>query len=108
MIKINIDEISKEEIEKKLWEDANSNNTGLIRVLNTTDAKNILMNNHKKIYDVLYDTSTGDLNTAEVKKLLLADQKTLKEYIRIFGPPRCFPPWILSTVSNDCIIVFEK
>lgn len=86
MIKINIDEISKEEIEKKLWEDANSNNTGLIRVLNTTDAKNILMNNHKKIYDVLYDTSTGDLNTAEVKKLLLADQKTLKEYIRIFGP----------------------
>lgn len=61
MIKINIDEMSKEEIEKKLWEDANSNTTGLIQVLNTTKAKYILMNNHKMIYDVLYDTLTGDL-----------------------------------------------
>lgn len=85
MIKINIDEISKEEIEKKLWEDANSNTTGLIQVLNTTKAKSILMNNHKMIYDVLYDTLTGDLNVAEVKKLLLADRQALKEYIGIFG-----------------------
>lgn len=85
MIKINIDEMSKEEIEKKLWEDANSNTTGLIQVLNTTKAKYILMNNHKMIYDVLYDTLTGDLNVAEVKKLLLADRQALKEYIGIFG-----------------------
>ena len=85
MIKINIDEISKEEIEKKLWEDANSNTTGLIQVLNTTKAKRILMNNHKRIYDVLYDTLTGDLNVTEVKKLLLADRKALKEYIGVFG-----------------------
>lgn len=85
MIKINIDEISKEEIEKKLWEDANSNTTGLIQVLNTTKAKRILMNNHKRMYDVLYDTLTGDLNVTEVKKLLLADRKALKEYIGVFG-----------------------
>ena len=38
MIKISIDEISKKEIEKNFWEDANSNTTGLIQVLNTTNA----------------------------------------------------------------------
>ena len=85
MIKINIDEITKKEIEKKLWKDANSNTTGLIKVLNTTKAKNILKKNHKEIYNVLYEKSTGNLNLAEVKKLLLADRQELKEYIRIFG-----------------------
>lgn len=85
MIKINIDAISKEKIEKLLWEDANSNTTGLIQILNTSNAKNILMNNHKKIYDKLYDTATGNINIGEVKKLLLADRQALKEYIGIFG-----------------------
>ena len=85
MIKINIDEISKKEIEKTLWEDAASSATGLIKVLNTSEAKCILKNNYKKIYDELYDPSTGDLNVAEVKKLLLADRQELKEYIRRFG-----------------------
>lgn len=85
MIKISIDEISKEEIEKKLWEDANSNTTGLVQVLNTANAKNILMNNHKKIYGMLYDTATGDINVAEVKKILLADRQSLKKYIGILG-----------------------
>lgn len=85
MIKISIDEISKEEIEKKLWEDANSNTTGLIQVLNTANAKNILMSNHKKIYRMLYDVATGNVNVAEVKKLLLADRQSLKKYIGILG-----------------------
>lgn len=85
MIKISIDEISKDEIEKKLWEDANSNATGLIQILKTASAKNILMNNHKKIYGMLYDTATGDINVTEVKKLLLADRQALKKYIGIFG-----------------------
>ncbi|RGJ64380.1 hypothetical protein [Dorea formicigenerans] len=85
MIKISIDEISKKEIEKNFWEDANSNTTGLIQVLNTTNAKNILMNKHRKIYDVLYDAATGDINVAEVKELLLADRQSLKKYIGLFG-----------------------
>lgn len=85
MIKISIDEISKEEIEKKLWEDANSNTTGLIQVLNTANAKNILLNNHKKIYGMLYDAATGNVNVTEVKKLLLADRQSLKKYIGILG-----------------------
>ena len=85
MIKISIDEISKEEIEKKLWEDANSNTKGLIKVLNTANAKNILMNNHKKLYRMLYNATTGDINVVEVKKLLLADRQSLKKYIGILG-----------------------
>ena len=86
MIKINIDEISKEEIEKMLWEDVNSNPTGLIKVLNSTKAKRILMNKHKRIYAELYDdTLNGNLNVAEVKKLLLADRQELKGYIKKFG-----------------------
>ena len=86
MIKINIDEVSKEEIEKMLWEDVNSNPTGLIKVLNSTKAKRILMNKHERIYAVLYDDKlNGNLNIAEVKKLLLADRQELKGYIEKFG-----------------------
>lgn len=85
MIKINIDEISKSKIEEKIWEDANFNDTGLVQVLKTVKVKSILINRHKKIYDILYDPATGDINIVEVKKLLLADRETLKRYIDILG-----------------------
>lgn len=85
MIKISIDEVIKKEIEKKILKDANSNRTGLFQILKTASAKNLLENNHKKIYEILYDTKSGDLNDIEVKRLLLADRKTLKEYIGILG-----------------------
>lgn len=85
MIKISIDEISKKEIEKEFLNDAMVNSTGLFQVLNTVDAKNILNNNHKKLYRMLYDTATGSLNIAEVKRLLLADRQTMKKYISRLG-----------------------
>jgi hypothetical protein len=84
MIKINIDARTKAEIEKKFWEDANSSPTGLVNVLNTKDAKDILEKTcYKKIHDKLYNKNGIDL--VEVKKLLLADRRELQEYICNFG-----------------------
>lgn len=85
MIKISIDKISKNEIEQIFLEDADRNTTGLFQVLNTVNAKDILKNNHKKIYGLLYDVATGELNNTEVRKLLLADRQSMKKYIDICG-----------------------
>ena len=85
MIKISIDEISKREIEKTFLDDAKRSSTGIFQVLSTTNIKNILKSNHTQIYNKLYNVATGDLKDEEVEKLLLADRRTLKKYISIFG-----------------------
>lgn len=85
MIKINLDQITKDEIEDMYMKDAQKVATGIFKVLNTSNAKSILKNNHSKIYEVLYDQITGDLINENVKRLLLADRKELETYTYEFG-----------------------
>lgn len=85
MIKINIDEISRREMEQCFWDDANSRSTGVVTILKTETAKKILKNNHIKIYETLYDVSSGELNIAETKRLLLASRQTMEKYIEKWG-----------------------
>lgn len=85
MIKINLDQITKDEIEDMYMKDAEKAATGIFEVLITSNAKSILRNNHRKIYEELYDQITGDLINENVKKLLLADRKELETYTNKFG-----------------------
>jgi len=85
MIRITIDRLKRNEIEKTYYKDAGGYDTSILKLLQTSEAKDILKDNHKKIYHKLYDGSTGDLLEAEVKKILLANRKELKQYIDMFG-----------------------
>jgi hypothetical protein len=83
MIKLHIDKIRRNEIEKLFLEDAKQSKTGLFQVLNDANVKNILKSRYKKIYKKLY--TKGNVKYDEVEKLLLADKTTLEGYIEEFG-----------------------
>ena len=85
MIKIDIDAKTKKDIEGTYLEDAHSARTGLFQMLSRPDVKTKLQKEHTAIYKILYHSMTGNLEEKEVEKLLLADQKELKNYISKFG-----------------------
>ena len=85
MIKIDIDAKTKKDIEGTYLEDAHSARTGLFQMLSRPDVKTKLQKEHTAIYNILYHSMTGNLEEKEVEKLLLADQKELKNYISKFG-----------------------
>ena len=85
MIKIDIDAKTKKDIEEMYLRDARSAGTGLFKILSRPDVKAELQKEHTAIYNTLYHSSTGDLKEKEVEKLLLADQKELRNYISMFG-----------------------
>ena len=85
MIKIDIDDKTKKEIEKMYLKDAHSAKTGIFNVLDSSKVKKKLKIDHAAIYDVLYDKVNEELKEKEVEKLLLANRKELEEYISMFG-----------------------
>lgn len=84
MIKIDIDDKTKKEIEKMYLSDAHSAKTGIFNVLNSSDVKKKLKNDHAAIFNVLYDKANEELKEKEVEKLLLANRKELENYISMF------------------------
>lgn len=85
MIQIAVDKVKRKEMEEKYLEDADGCNASIFKVLRTPTAKDLLESKYKKIYQMFYDKTTGELIEEEVKKLLLADRKGLEKYIDIFG-----------------------
>ena len=86
MIKINLNSDTKKEIEKLYLEDARKMPTGLFRVLGDPNIEAALRQKpYRKLHDALYDPNTGKPRETEVEKLLLADRKTLEDYIDWFG-----------------------
>jgi len=98
MIKIDIDAKTKKDIEKTYLEDAHSARTGLFQMLSRPDVKTKLQKDHTAIYNILYHSMTGNLEEKEVEKLLLADQKELRNYISKFGS------YAGSTIKSDYLL----
>ena len=83
MIRININSITKREIEKIYLNDAYTAKTGIFKILEEGEIKDFLRKKHSKIYAELY-CRNSTLNQENVKRLLLADRTKMKEYITKF------------------------
>lgn len=84
MVKIDINNI-KNNIENKYWNDAQKCKTGILTVLKSQQNQSFLKKGYYNIYKTLYNSSTGELNINEIKKLLLADKNTMELYIKKWG-----------------------
>lgn len=86
MIKIQLPPESMNEIRKMHWQDMRKQETGLIKVLATQEAKDLLINEirYAELYNYFYDV-TENVIVENVKKLLLANKKELEEFIEKFG-----------------------
>lgn len=86
MIKIQLSSKDKSDIKKIHWQDMKVQPTGLLNVLNTQDAKDLLANKwrYKKLYEYFYDKS-GNVIEKHVRVLLLTNKKALEAFIRRFG-----------------------
>ena len=70
MIRININSITKREIEKIYLNDAYTAKTGIFKILEEGEIKDFLRKKHSKIYAELY-CRNSTLNQENVKRLLL-------------------------------------
>lgn len=86
MIKIQLQPESMNEIRKMHWQDMRNQETGLIKVLATQEAKDLLINEirYEELYNYFYDVKEN-VRVENVKKLLLANKKELEEFIEKFG-----------------------
>lgn len=85
MIKIQLSPENIEEIKDIYWKDMKNQATGLVKVLETQEAKNLLkQRKYNEIYKYFYDKD-GKLKETNIKKLLLADKQQLEGYINKFG-----------------------
>lgn len=85
MIRIELDEITKREIEQRVLEDAKSAPTGLFRVLKDPKIELKLRTYYPKLYKGLYDLVTKEPVEEKVARLLTADRQGLEQYISEFG-----------------------
>lgn len=85
MIKILLDNKVKKEIENIFIEDAINSPSGLFSVLEEGETRDYLRKNFGNIYNILYDIETESVSIEKVKKLLLANRKTMRNYINELG-----------------------
>lgn len=86
MIKIQLSSESMNEIRKIHWQDMRNQGTGLVKVLETKEAKDLLISEvrYAELYSYFYDINDNVI-VKNVKKLLLANKKELEEFIKKFG-----------------------
>jgi len=84
LIKININEEQKKQIEELYWKDACDQETGIVKMLNRENVKSILRKDHEVIYKKFYD-SNSELKVCELKKLLFSNRENMQQYIKEFG-----------------------
>ena len=84
MIKIQLDDATKDEIIKMHWDDAKNTSTGLYNVLQDSATQSLLKSNHSKIYNFFFD-SKGLLDEAKLESFLKADKAKMRYYIRKLG-----------------------
>ena len=87
MIRIRISQNQKDRLEDMICSDAKKAGTGLYKVLEEPDVKNLLKTKppYRKLYEELYDTQSGEPSQEKVEELLKADKNKLKDYINRFG-----------------------
>lgn len=86
MIKIQLSPKDKSTIKSTHWHDMKKQSTGLLKVLNTQKARDLLAgeSRYKKLYNYFYDDSEIVIEK-NVKSLLLANKKHLESFIYRFG-----------------------
>lgn len=85
MIKIELDDITRREIEQMVLDDAQNAPTGIFQVLKNPGIKLKLQNCYQQLYNELYDPVTSEPVPEKVKGLLFADRRGLEQYIAMFG-----------------------
>lgn len=86
MIKIQLDEDTKQDIMDMHWKDMSHKQTGLYKSLQNSSCKTVLKSRscYEVLYNYFYDLS-GNVIEQNVKKLVLANKSQMEEYIVKLG-----------------------
>ena len=83
MIKIQLSDSVKKEIEDIFIKDMQKQSTGLFQVLQNEEIKLLLKNKYGFLYSLFYDNA-GEILVENIKVFLLSDRQKMKEYILQF------------------------
>lgn len=83
MIKIQLSDSVKKEIEDIFIKDMQKQSTGLFQVLQSEEIKRLLKNKYGFLYSLFYD-NVGEVLVENIKSLLLSDRQKMEEYISQF------------------------
>lgn len=94
MIKIDISQTQKDNMEKIIWNDATTAPTGILNELEKSFSKRCLKK-YPKLYQILYDAN-GNVRKDEIKKILLSSRQELEKYINRIGE--------FSEIEGECLL----
>lgn len=84
MIKIQLDDKTKKQLEKIYENDVFTSETGLYNVLKVDEVKKLLKNKYENFYNFFYNKDDGKINKKNMNNLLFADIQDMKKYIEEF------------------------